>query len=179
MASPPSKPWPHIMADLIALHWPDDGARVLHLCQQARDYVQLETGGDPDMAYVRETMTDVPPTVPADQVWCWGHQGTDGALDGLATCLKGYYEADEWYLGLLLLAPAARAQGLGARMARHVIRQARADRATCLRVAILDSNPRARRFWTRLNFDHKKSTTAGDGHVRHVHRLGFEREAIQ
>lgn len=179
MGSPPSKPWQHIMDDAIALHWPDDGARVLHLCQQARDYIEFETGDAPDMAYVKETMTDAPPTVPTDQLWCWGHLGQDGALDGIATCLKGYYEANEWYLGLLLLAPAARASGLGRRMAQHVIDQARADNATCLRLAVLDTNIRAHAFWRRLNFRHEKSTSIGDGQLRHVHRMNFDREYIQ
>ncbi len=167
------------MADLIPLYWPEDGARVLHLLKRARDYVEFETGDAPDMDYVRETMTDAPPQVPADQVWCWGHSGTNGVLDGIATCLKGYYEADEWYLGLLLLDPSARDSGLGSRMAHHVIDQARSDNAACLRVAILDTNTRARRFWMRLNFAPEKSTAVGDGQLRHVHKLQFEKERMQ
>ena len=134
------------MDDTTLLHWPADGARVLSLCELARDFVELETGDAPDMAYVKETMTDVPPSVPKGQYWCWGHTGANGALDGIATCLKGYYAANDWYLGLLLLAPAARGAGLGRRMTQHIITQARRENATCLRVAILDTNTRARRF---------------------------------
>lgn len=158
------------MAEIVPLTWPADGARVLDLCHRARDYIRLETGQDPDMAYVEETMTDAPPGVPPDQIWCWGH-AENGTIDGLATCLKGYYDPDDWYLGLLLLDPAGRGAGLGARMARHVIAQATADGADCLRIAVLDTNPRARRFWDRLGFIHEKSTSSGDGQVRHVHRL--------
>lgn len=179
MAFPSSKPWQPIMDDLVLLHWPKDSARVLHLCEQARDYVEMETGEAPNLAYVRENMTDAPPDVPIDQIWCWGHLGSDGALDGIATCLKGYYEADDWYLGLLLLSPAARAKGLGTQMVQHVIDQARADNAACLRVAVLDTNIRALKFWTRLKFKHEASTSAGDGQLRHVHRVHFEKETLQ
>lgn len=167
------------MADFAPLHWPDDCAQVLRLCEKARDYVQLETGADPDPAYVKETMTEAPESVPPDQVWVWGHKGPDGDLDGIVTCLKGYHDARDWYLGLLLLDPQARGAGLGARMAQHVMDQARADNAACLRVAILDTNSGARRFWQRLNFVHEFSTSAGDGQLRHIHRLHFKQEPLQ
>ncbi|WP_299147366.1 GNAT family N-acetyltransferase [uncultured Tateyamaria sp.] len=157
------------MGDIAQLHYPKDSTQVLDLCQRASDYVRLETGMAPDAAYVHETMTDAPPTVPSDQVWCWGHRSD--TLDAIATCLKGYYEPDDWYLGLLLLDPAKRGAGLGKRMAQHVIDQARADNAACLRIAVLDTNPRARVFWMRLGFVHEKSTQAGDGQMRHVQRL--------
>ncbi|MEP1353392.1 MAG: GNAT family N-acetyltransferase [Tateyamaria sp.] len=159
------------MAEITALAYPEDSARVLDLCQRTNDYVRLETGKDPDGNYVRENMTDAPPNVSPDHVWCWGHSAADKSLDAVATCLKGFYAPNEWYLGLLLVAKSARNTGLGKRMAQHVIDQARSDAATCLRIAVLDSNPRARNFWHRLNFAHEKSTTGGDGQLRHVHRL--------
>ncbi|MEX0310830.1 MAG: GNAT family N-acetyltransferase [Tateyamaria sp.] len=161
------------MAEVIALQWPDDGPRVLDLCQRASDYVMLDTGQAPDLAYVESEMTHAPPSVPPDQIWCWGATRSDGSLDAIATCLKGYYEPDDWYLGLLLLDPAARDAGLGARMAQHVIAQATEDGGACLRIAVLDNNPRARRFWERLGFAYEKTTTSDD-HVRHVHRLPLE-----
>ncbi|MEL7132677.1 MAG: GNAT family N-acetyltransferase [Pseudomonadota bacterium] len=164
------------MAEIVPLTWPADGKRVLNLCIRAKDYILLETGAAPDIAYVQETMTDAPPNVPDDQIWCWGHATADGTLNGVATCLKGYYEPDDWYLGLLLLDLTARGAGLGDRLARHVIAQASADHAACLRIAVLDANPRARVFWERLGFLYEKSTDNGDGHMRHVHRLPLRKD---
>ncbi|MEL6808567.1 MAG: GNAT family N-acetyltransferase [Pseudomonadota bacterium] len=161
------------MADITALTYPKDSARVLDLCRCANDYVRLETGKEPDSDYVRQTMTDVPPNVSSDNVWNWGHGDADSGLDALATCLKGYYAPNDWYMGLLLVAKTARNKGLGTRMAQHVISHARREAATCLRIAVLDSNPRARNFWQSLNFIHEKTTTGGDGQLRHVHRLPF------
>lgn len=159
------------MAKIVPLSWSEDGAHVFDLCQRASDYIILETGAAPTMAYVEDTMTSAPPSVPPDQVWCWGSAVDTGALTGIATCLKGFYGPNDWYLGLLLLDPAARGAGLGEEMAQHVITQAKADDADCLRIAVLDANPRARIFWQRLGFLYEKSTDKGDGHLRHVHRL--------
>lgn len=164
------------MADIVPLHWPDDADRVLDLCLRASDYVALETATAPDAAYVRTTMTDAPPGVPADQVWCWGARRANRMLDGVATCLKGYYLPDDWYLGLLLLDPAIRGRGLGRSLARHVMAQARSGSASCLRIAVLDINPRARVFWERLGFAHEKSVRGPDGHLRHVHRMPMNEE---
>ncbi|WP_052249784.1 GNAT family N-acetyltransferase [Tateyamaria sp. ANG-S1] len=165
------------MAEIIPLTWPDDGPRILDLCHRASDYVMLERGQSPDLAYVESEMTEAPPSVPPNQIWCWGHSQANGSLDGVATCLKGYYDPDDWYLGLLLLDQAARGAGLGTQMAQHVIEQAKADAAQCLRIAVLDDNPRGRAFWERLGFAHEKSTTAGDGRLRHVHRLPLRKAA--
>ncbi len=173
MASRPSKRSRRIMGDITRLTFPKDAEGVLHLCLRARDYIELETGKGPDADYVHETMTDAPPGVPPDHIWCWGYTRNDGMLNGIATCLKGFYGPRDWYLGLLLLDPAARGQSLGTQMANHVITKARNDNATCLRIAVLDANPRARIFWERLGFIHEKSTSAGDGNLRHVHRLAL------
>lgn len=158
------------MDDLIPLRWPEDGARVLDLCQRAADYVCLDYGREPDMTYAEESLTDAPRQVPRDQIWSFGH-ATGQQLDAIVTCLKGHYEPQDWYLGLLLLDPAHRGRGLGERMAQHIIALAQTDGAACLRVAVLDTNPRARAFWTRLGFTHEKSVTSDDGLLRHVHRL--------
>lgn len=164
------------MADIVALAYPQDADRVLDLCLRGRDYVALETGKGPDAAYAREVLTETPPGIPPDQIWSWGHADANATLDGVATCLKGFYGDDEWYLGLLLVDPAARGTGLGAKLARHVIAQARDDNALCLRVAVLDTNPRARTFWERLRFSYEKSSTGGDGNLRHVLRLDLTKK---
>ncbi|MBY5935512.1 GNAT family N-acetyltransferase [Tateyamaria omphalii] len=159
------------MAEIVPLTWPEDGPRILDLCNRASDYVMLDKGRAPDLAYVKSEMTHAPPSVPPHQIWCWGHMQADGSLDAIVTCLKGYYEPNDWYLGLLLLDQAVRNAGLGTQMARHVIEQAQADHANCVRIAVLDTNPRARGFWERAGFKYEKSMTGGDGHMRHVHRL--------
>lgn len=164
------------MGDVVSLSYPQDAERVLHLCLRARDFVELEQGSGPNADYVHEAMTEAPPGVPPNQVWNWGLQNPDGQLDGLATCLKGFYGPDDWYLGLLLVDPAMRGAGRGQVLAQHVIGQARDDKGACIRVAVLDANPRARVFWERLRFSYEKSSTGGDGNLRHVLRFDLTKK---
>lgn len=165
------------MDNMVPLTYEADAERVLDLMTRADDYVRLETGRAPDMAFVRESMIEAPPVVRPEDIHCWGYEGPDGALMGFAASLKGFYEPQDWYMGLLILDPATRGQGLGTRMARFVMDQAQTDGAPVIRIAVLDANTAGRRFWERMGYVHAKSFAAADmkdGHARHVleHRFG-------
>ncbi|MBB5516882.1 GNAT superfamily N-acetyltransferase [Rubricella aquisinus] len=150
-----------------------DHSRVRDLMDRAADYVRLETGRAPDDAYVTETLTDRPPQIPADQVHLIGIERRGGTLAGIICALDGYYDAGEWYIGLLLIDPLARGRGLGARAVDHIRRLARKEGGHTLRIAVLEANPAGRRFWAREGFALEKTVPSppdGDGHTRHVMR---------
>ena len=158
------------MADrIVALDPEADHARLMDLALRAADYARLESGREPDDGWVRETTRDAPPGVPPEDVLLFGLEREDGALSGWLGALRGFYAPGEWYVGLLLLDPAARGQGEGARLFGHLRDMARADGARLLRIAVLEANPRARRFWEREGFTRlAKSVEGEDGHTRHV-----------
>ena len=77
-------------------------------------------------------------------------------------------------MGLLILDPHARGDGLGRQTAQHVIDEARTDNAPCIRIAVLDVNKDARAFWDKMGFEHERTVKAdpkGDGHKRHILKL--------
>jgi len=166
------------MAEVVirALDPPRDVGDVQDLCLRAADYIKLETGAPPLPDYAAKLLAEAPPTLPPDDVFAFGAaQGEQ--LVGVVTCLRNFYAAREWYMGLLLIDPAARSAGLGARMAQHVFNIARSQNATCIRVAVLDANPRGRAFWERQGFGPERGVPAdpkGDGHARHVLKLDWE-----
>jgi ribosomal protein S18 acetylase RimI-like enzyme len=160
---------------IIALDAEADFARVRDLCQRASDYVQLEEGHVPDDAYVRKTLTDAPPSCGPDDIFLHGVERPNGSLAGICTSIRHFYERDEWYMGLLMLDPVERGSGLGRRVADHIIAQARADNAPCIRIAVLDANPRGRKFWESLGFTHEKSVQSDD-HLRHVLKLELKEQ---
>ena len=74
-------------------------------------------------------------------------------------------------MGLLLLDPGERGKGLGTRAAQLVLDEARADGAPCIRIAVLDVNTKARKFWAHMGYEHERTVPGdptGDGHKRHV-----------
>ena len=158
------------MADrIVALDPEADHARLMDLARRAVDYVRLESAREPDDAWVYETTRDAPPQVPPEDVLLFGLERADGTLAGWLGALRGFYAPGEWYVGLLLLDPAARGQGEGARLFGHLREMARAEGARLLRIAVLEANPRGRRFWEREGFTRLAKSVAGeDGHTRHV-----------
>jgi ribosomal protein S18 acetylase RimI-like enzyme len=166
------------MADvkIISLDAEVDFARARDLCERAADYVQLEEGRAPDNAYVRKTLSDAPPVCGPHDIFLRGVERADGSLAGIATSIRHFYEPGEWYMGLLMLDPSERGRGLGRTVAQHVINEARADGAPCIRIAVLDANPRGRKFWDSLGFSHEKSVQSDD-HLRHVLKLNLREDA--
>ncbi|CAI9407485.1 hypothetical protein ANOBCDAF_01665 [Pleomorphomonas sp. T1.2MG-36] len=158
-------------ASLAALHPADDFAAVEAVYREAADYLLLESGLTPEVA-ARAFFEDRPPTGDETPLK-FGVLGNAGDLVAIGDLAFGYPERGDAYLGLLLLVPTARGQGLGPAIVDEVKRLARARGATRLLLGVLDGNERARVFWERLGFRWVK--TGGPqifGERQHVvHRL--------
>ncbi len=128
-----------------------DEAAVWSLLQAAADYVRLERGQDPDAALLKEVYTDAPPGLSPDESYRVGLYDST-TLIAIADMSFGYPEADDCYLGLMLLRPAARGQGHGAGLLRHLEAVARDRGAKRMLLAVLNANPRGRRFWESQGF---------------------------
>jgi GNAT superfamily N-acetyltransferase len=76
----------------------------------------------------------------------------DGHLVGLAELSFGYPAPGDAYLGLMLLLPKIRGQGVGRTFLAEVENIARGQGAPSLYLAVLDANPRGRAFWLREGF---------------------------
>ncbi len=88
----------------------------------------------------------------------------DGAmLIGVLEVVRGYPEPRTWYVGLLLLDPAARGRGLGERIMRALDAAVLAAGGNRLELLVQDTNPGGLRFWTRLGFTPVVPPRGGDG----------------
>jgi ribosomal protein S18 acetylase RimI-like enzyme len=116
------------------------------------DYVRLSEGRDPGPAQVDELLFVLPPGRSAADKHVLGIRDGGGALVGVLDVVRDYPAPREWFLGLLMLAPGARGGGLGERILGGLEAALRAEGASALWLAVLEQNPRARRFWERLGF---------------------------
>lgn len=73
----------------------------------------------------------------------------DGRLSGLADLSVGFPEPGDAYLGLMMLGPWARGQGIGAALLRYIEGLVASPQ---LYLAVLDANPRGRAFWEKQGF---------------------------
>lgn len=127
-----------------------DWAAVEDLFLRAADYVELAEGVAPGAEQIADFFDEAPPGVdPASSLKL---AAGDAPLDGIADLAFGYPQAEDAFLGLLLLAPEARGRGLGKAMLAGIEARARARGARRLLIGVLDENPRARAFWEREGF---------------------------
>ncbi|GIT89116.1 N-acetyltransferase [Roseobacter sp. OBYS 0001] len=142
----------------------------LDLAMRAADYATLEVGHAPDDAYILDFFTAVPPDLEPD---CLMHFGImEGpAMVGIICIAEGYEFPDDWWIGLLLLDPAFRGQGVGRKVLSDINKRALERRIALLKLAVLAANPRALKFWHREGFTHHRdapATPQSDGHDRIV-----------
>jgi len=151
----------------------DDLAAVRDFILKAADYWALEQGKPPRASAAEDFFAEGPPGRDLSTTRKLGLFGPDGTLGALADVAYGYPEAEDAYLGLLVLKPDLRSKGLGKQIFAHLLAEARAAGARRMLLAVLDENPRARVFWEREGFQ-RVATLPGFqlGQKRHVvHRM--------
>ena len=135
-------------------------------------YIRLERDAGPGPEVTEEFFTDTPPGCDAAQNLRLGLFA--GSLIGVADMAFGYPTADDAYIGLMMISPAARGLGAGQTLLRHLESAARARAAHTLYLGVLDANPRGRAFWEREGFTlalPNRPVTLG-GKTQIAHRLG-------
>jgi GNAT superfamily N-acetyltransferase len=142
----------------------------LDLARRAQDYVVLEVGHAPDMGFIHDFFTATPPDLGPE---CLIHFGLmEGpAMVGMIGIARGYEYPDDWWIGLMLVDPAFRSQRIGHKVVQDVKRRARAQGVHMLKLAVLNANPRAVKFWLREGFKYHRdapATPGSDGHDRVV-----------
>lgn len=159
---------------------PGDAAAVQELYERCSDYHQLEEGIPTRPGAAEHLLTVLPPgKEPADK-YVLGLYAPEGGLVGVLDLIRDYPRPGEWWLGLLMLDPRARASGLGSRVCRAVQRAVAARGGTSIHLGVLEHNTAAERFWRRHGFQEVRRepyTSAGGQRSRVIvmrHRLSDE-----
>lgn len=151
------------------LHPVTDLPAVAAFLDEAADYWLLAEGAAPGPTAAADFFTDAPPGCdPARSQ----HLGLfhESRLSGLAELSFGFPAAGDAYLGLLILTPRLRGQGLGRSLLTEVETRARNAGAGALYLAVLDANPRGAAFWAREGFT-RTGVSREDEHGHTIRRL--------
>ncbi|MEZ5911605.1 MAG: GNAT family N-acetyltransferase [Paracoccaceae bacterium] len=129
-----------------------DGELVNALFQRAAGFVRQEYGREPSDDEAKEFFADAPVGQHPEDGVKLGLFQENGVLAGIADLAFGFPDPDCGYIGLLLLDPAHRGNGLGQGFYTHLEKLARARGAARLYLAVLDENADGQRFWQRNGF---------------------------
>ena len=130
-----------------------DAAALDALGLRCASFYQLVAGRTPQAGFGVELVTELPPGRSADDKVVFGVlAGGDAGLVGVVDIVRGYPQADVWWIGLLLLDPSVRGQGLGASIVTAIRHWVHARGGRAIRLGVQAQNEGGRRFWLREGF---------------------------
>jgi ribosomal protein S18 acetylase RimI-like enzyme len=130
----------------------NDQARLAAFCRNCSDFFELVEGraGSEDTA--DELLNVAPPNVAREKKFVFGFE-RGVSLVGVVDMIDGFPEPGGWYVGILLLAPGERSQGLGRALWVSLERWLLGRKADAVRLIVQEQNTGAMRFWRSLGFD--------------------------
>lgn len=159
---------------------PADTGILQDLFERCADHFVLHDGepAGPDAAEIE--FASLPPGRTSADKHVHGvvHADDPRRLVGVLESVSGYPDETTWFLGLLLIDPAARGTGLGAAMLRSFEATVASDGYRAVRLAVIRPNVAGRRFWERCGFEWEATREHRPfGGLHHdvdvlVHRLG-------
>ncbi len=123
------------------------------LLDRCADYSLLVKGEQPGSTAAESMLADCPPGRMSEDKVVIGISDPQDVLVGVLDAVCGYPAEDCWWLGLLLLDPSQRNQGLGRRIYRSFEQWVGQQGANNILLGVLEENEKAFRFWRSLGFE--------------------------
>ena len=129
-----------------------DVRELQRVLQAAPGYSLLVEGRPPPAQAAREMFEALPPGKAHAGKFVLGFEDATGTLVGCADLIRGYPEPQVAFIGLLLFAETSQGRGPGPAARRPLETLARGWGCRALRLAVIETNPRALAFWRREGF---------------------------
>jgi GNAT superfamily N-acetyltransferase len=153
----------------VSLLGPETIPALQGLLERCTDYSLLVKGEPPDSNAAESMLADCPPGKTQEDKVVIGITDGQECLVGVLDAICGYPAVDCWWLGLLLLDPSYRNQGLGQRIYRSFEQWVGQRGAKNILLGVLEENVKAFRFWRSLGFEVvEKQTPRLFGHSTHT-----------
>ncbi|OBS08692.1 GNAT family N-acetyltransferase [Acidihalobacter prosperus] len=129
----------------------DDIDALQMLLEQAPGYSLTIQNRLPAPGDAEQALLDLPPGKTMDDKHFYAYLLHDNVI-GCADLLRGYPEPDIAYIGLLLFAESHQGCGYGTLALENLRAQARHWNCGTLRIAVVEKNTQALKFWRRAGF---------------------------
>ena len=125
------------------------------------DYALLQDGQPFPTNAAELEFEDLPPGFAKDSKRIFAIEQSNGGVVGLIDGMRGYPNPSIWFIGLMLMVPEARSNGLGSLALAALERFARSeDSCTEMELAVLKANSPGIRFWERNGFSRRREAPA-------------------
>jgi GNAT superfamily N-acetyltransferase len=128
------------------------------LYEACADFVLLVEGTPVSPTAAEETFRDGPPGRSLEDKFLYGLFDGQGEMAAVLEGTRRYPDEGTWWIGLLMLAPVVRGQGLGRRLVDSFAGYAAGQGAAALMLGVVEENLAALAFWQRMGFTIQSKT---------------------
>ena len=148
---------------------PEDSGAIQGIWEKCLDYMLLVDGHPASPNAGEEEFHDLPPGKSADDKFVFGIVNQQNDLIGLLDVVRWYPDETTWWIGLLVLTPEVRSQGIGQKIVQGFAEYVRASGGRMIMLGVVDENRLAYRFWNRMGFElHRKTEPRQFGDKTHT-----------
>jgi GNAT superfamily N-acetyltransferase len=136
----------------------EDKSEVQKLLEKCSDYMLLVEGRPAGPNSGEEEFQEVPPGRSPNEKLMFGIFNQQNELIGLLDALPRYPDETTWWIGLFLLVPESRSEGIGQRTILSFIEYVRANKGQAIMLGAVEENKLACKFWSRMGFEFVRKT---------------------
>lgn len=130
----------------------DDIKIIQELCGKCLDYYILHDGVKPSKEDIKEIFESIPPNKNYKDKFILGIFKNNKQLVGVIDIVKDFPSIGQWMLGLMLIEPEERGNGLGKIVHEKLIQWAVNLGAKSFRIGVIEDNIKGREFWNDLGY---------------------------
>jgi len=136
----------------------DDAVILQQLFDRCPDYAEIVEGEEVSPTAGEELFQSLPPGGSFSNKLVAGIFHRGGEIGGVLESMKHYPEENIWWIGLLLLAPDMRNQGVGRSILESFIDYSRENGGKSVMLGVVEDNLHAYRFWSNNGFEMVRKT---------------------
>lgn len=141
-----------------------DLPRLKELCVACTEFYELVEGRAPTDETAAGILGPLDPEYAHGIKHVWGVE-MHGHLVAVAELLQGHPTTYEWYIGLLLVTPQLRHEGLGAQFCQMILDWIALRGGVKVRLVVHQQNMVAQRFWQRQGFSAERKLKKKSGRL--------------
>ena len=132
---------------------PKDAEVLQQLYEQCTEFALLTDGQPPLPTAAREEFDAVPEGKTTQDKYIFGLFDPDDILVGMIESIRYYPDNETWWLGLMMLAPEQRGQGLGSEFYRAFERWVSSQGVPRISLSVVEANESGLQFWKKMGFE--------------------------
>ncbi len=143
-------------------------AEVQNLCERCSDFSELVEGRPPEKDAGHSVLFDMPPEKTMEDKFVFGVYNEKAVLIGVIDLIKDYKDVGEWIIGLMLIDPGERKNGLGRKVHDFLKTLVSENHGQKLRIAVVEENTNGFHFWCRMGYVEKERVARTYGNKEHT-----------